>query len=180
MGMTGDVGTKEDLSETYMFHSVDLRAVFDVDEQLSVGLNGNLSMINQSEYYKEANKDADDYLGFNIGVSASYALSDTLAIDFNTGFRTLNVNNKVGTKKESTATDEGDMMTVASLGFEPSLAFTFNKNCALTIGVNVLIQNLNSDTHVNVWQMNSMVNAGGTYYPFTTVVSLPLYMFIRI
>ena len=180
MGMYGDYGTKKDLSETYLLNAIDLRGVYDIDEQLAVGLNANISMVSQSEYYKEVNKDADDILGFNVGWSASYALTDILAIDFNTGFRCLDVNNKIGTKKDSTKTDEGDMMAVSGFGIEPSLAFTFNKNCALTIGINVFIQNLNSDVHLNAWQMNSITSAGGTYYPFTTLVTLPLYMFIRL
>ena len=180
LGMKADYGAKTDLSETYLFHAVDVRAVYDIDEQISVGLNANVSMVNQSEYYKEVNKDADDYLGFNVGVSASYALSDLLAVDFNAGFRCLNVNNKVGTERGKTTAEDGDMLAVSSVGVEPSVVFTFSKNATLSLGVNVLVQNLSGDdVGVATWQANHMGNYG-TYYPFTTIVTLPLYMSIRI
>ena len=180
LGMYGDVGTKKDLSETYLFHAIDLRAVYDVNEQLSVGLNTNISMVNQSEYYQEVNKDANDLLGFNVGLSASYALSDVLAIDLSTGFRCLDVNNEVGVDRKTGATGKGDMLAVSSFGIEPSIVFTLSKNASLSIGVNLLLQNLSSeDVYVNTWQANNMANYGN-YYPMSTTVTLPLYMFIRI
>ena len=191
LGMESDVTkglavVKKDVSETYLFHAIDLRAVYDINEQLSIGLNGNVSMVNQSEWEKEnakaqGNKAPDDYMGFNVGVSASYAFSDTLAFDLTTGFRCLDVNNKVGTERGKTDNTKGDMMAVSSFGIEPSVVFTFNKNAALSIGVNVLLQNLSSDdVYVGVWQNNRM-NSSDTnkVYPFTTIVSLPLYLQIR-
>ncbi|MCR5724623.1 MAG: hypothetical protein K6G80_06005 [Treponema sp.] len=180
LGMTADYGTKVDLNETYLFHSIDLRTVYDIDELLSVGINGNVSLVNQSEYAKEVGY-KDDYLGWSVGLSASYALSDTLAIDFNTGFRCLNMNNEVGTdRKDSGKTTEGDWLAVSSVGFEPSLAFTFNKNCAMTLGINVLIENLSGkDVSVTTPCFNHMT-ANGAHYPFTTSVTLPIYMMIRI
>ncbi len=188
MGMTtGDttVNGKKDVSETYFLHSADLRAVYDIDEQLSVGFNGNLSMVSLSEYAvetaKAADADAKDYIGFNVGLSASYALSDTLAIDFNTGFRCLDLNNEVGTdRKDSAKTTEGDWLSVSSIGVEPSLVFTFNKNAALSLGVNVLIQNLSSKDASVVMPRTNHMAAYGAYYPFTTTVTLPLFMMIRI
>ena len=182
MGMKNDVNGKTDLSETYMFHAVDLRAVYDVDEQLSVGLLGNVSMVNQSEYAKEADSNLKDYMGFNVGLSASYALSDVLAIDCTAGFRCLNTNNEDGIDRDNTSkTTEGDMLSASSIGIEPSLVFTFNKNCALSIGLNVLIQNLNSNVNMEVWQNNRMDStSANVVYPFNTTVTLPLYMFIRI
>ena len=189
MGMKADTAEKADLNEMYMFHAIDLRAVYDIDEQFSVGLNGNLSMVNQSEFYKQKYKEENngdnpnDFLGFNAGVSASYALSDTLAIDFNAGFRCLNVNHKV-TKTKADGTTEvevkDDMLAVSSFGVEPSIVFTFSKNAALSIGINVLVQNLSgNDVAVGTWQANNMANHGD-YHPFTTIVTVPLYMFIRI
>ena len=179
MGMKADTDKKADLNEMYMFHAIDLRAVYDIDEQFSVGLNGNLSMVNQSEYYKQAYKeehgdDPNDFLGFNAGVSASYALSDTLAIDFNAGFRCINVNYENDGDK--------DMLAVSSFGVEPSIVFTFSKNAALSLGINLLVQNLSGngdDGIVSVPQTGHM-SAYGAYHPFTTIVTVPLYMFIRI
>lgn len=179
LGMTTDTADKTDVSETYFFHSIDLRTVYDIDEQLSVGLNGNVSMVNQSEYATESGY-KDDYLGWSVGLSASYALSDTLAIDFNTGFHCLNMNNEVGTERDTGATGKGDWLAVSSVGVEPSLAFTFNKNCAMTLGVNVLIENLSGeDVSVTAPCFNHMT-ANGAHYPFTTSVTLPIYMMIRI
>ena len=179
MGMTADYGTKEDLSENYLFHSIDLRAVYDITEQLSVGLNGNISMVNQSEYAKEVGYD-DDYLGWNVGLSASYALSDTLAIDFNTGFYCLNMNNEAGTYYGNGDTVKGDWLAVSSIGFEPSLAFTFNKNCAMTLGINVLIQNLSSDdVYVTAPATNHMTSYDAQY-PYSLTVTLPVFLMIRI
>ena len=183
LGMnTGDteVNGKKDVSESYFAHAVDLRAVYDITEQLSVGLNGNISMVNQSEYAKEVGYD-DDYLGWNVGLSASYALSDTLAIDFNTGFRCLNLNNEVGTdRKDSAKTTEGDWLSVSSIGVEPSLVFTFNKNAALSLGVNVLIQNLSSKDAYVTAPTTGILNVSEAKYPFTTTVTLPLFLFVRI
>ena len=190
MGMKADTAEKADLNEMYMFHAIDLRAVYDIDEQLSVGLNGNLSMVNQSEYYKQKYKEdhngdnPNDFLGFNAGVSASYALSDTLAIDFNAGFRCVNMNNKVTENKpDGTKEMKDDMLAACSFGVEPSIVFTFSKNAALSLGVNLLVQNLSSDdSHLFVGpQTNHMSNYYGTgCYPFTMTVTVPLYMFIRI
>ena len=129
---------------------------------------------------------ADDYLGFNVGVSASYAFSDTLAFDVTTGFRCLNVNNKVKNIRkggDTKAAGDDDMMAVSSFGIEPSLVFTFSKNASLSLGVNVLVQNLssNSDVYEKIWQTNRMDSsaANNTVYPFTTIVTLPLYLQVR-
>ena len=187
MGMKGDLSADEsksgkaqsDLSETYLFHAIDLRAVYELDEQLSFGLNGNVSMVNQSEYAKEAGFD-DDYLGFSVGLSASYALSDILAIDFNAGFHCLDVNNEVGTDRDTGATGKGDMLAVSSIGVEPSLVITLNQNAALSIGVNMLIQNLSGDDVFLTAPNTNHLSVSGTQYPFTTTVTLPLFLFIRI
>ena len=186
LGMEGDIGN-DTYSETYLFHAIDLRAVYDIDEQLSVGLNTNVSIVNQSEYaVNYVDEDTkkkpyeDDIVGFNVGLSASYALSDILAIDFNTGFRCLNVNNKVGTERGKSDAEKGDLLAVSSIGFEPSLVFTFSKTASLTLGVNVLIQNLSGDdVHLQMPRTNHLT-AYGDYYPFTTTVTLPLFLAFRI
>ena len=193
LGMEGKYQESDDVyktaDESYFFHAIDLRGVYDVTEQLSVGLNGNVSIVQQSEYAKNygdgVSKFEDDVIGFNVGVSASYALSDILAIDLTAGFRCLDVNNKIAAVRDGSSTKvlgDKDPLAVSCVGIEPSVVFTFSQNAALSIGVNVLLQNLSAnDALADVWQNNRMDSgSNGQVYPYTTVVTLPLFMYVRL
>ncbi|MCR5605476.1 MAG: hypothetical protein K6F69_01495 [Treponema sp.] len=164
----------DDTDQTFMIHSADLRAVYNVSDMLRVGFNGNLSMIAQSDYAKDQGYD-DDYLGFNFGISASYDYSDSLAFDLTTGFRCLNVNNKI-TKDGK---EKSDMLAVSCFGIEPGAVFKLSKTASLNLGVNFLLQNLSGngdDAAQTVWINNSKASAKtNVVYPFTVVVSVPFY-----
>lgn len=175
LGMESDTGD----SETFMFHSADLRAVYQLTDTIALGLDGNLSAVIQSDYAKSIYDDkgaqlyGENIIGFNAGLSATYKFSSSLSFDFNAGFRCLDVNHTNST------TGESDMLAVSSVGFEPSAVFTLTRNCSLSLGVNLLYQNLsgNDEAKETVW-LNNNKNSGtaNVVYPGTLVVTMPLYM----
>ena len=164
-------------NESYMLHAADVRAIYEIADNFRVGFNGNLSMIQQSEYAKEIAKasdtELDDYMGFSVGLSGSYDLSDSIAFDLTTGFRCVNVNNR-NTKGDK------DMMAVSCFGIEPGAVFKLSKQASVNLGVNVLLQNLSSngdDAAETIW-LNNNKNSAKTnvVFPHTLAVTLPFYM----
>ena len=166
LGMEDDSGT----SDAYGFHAADFRAVFSPTERLKFGVNGNLSAIVQSDYAKSEGY-TDNYLGFLLGISASYEFSELISFDFDAGFRCLNVNNR-------NSDDEKDWRQVSCIGGEVGTCLTLARNCTLNLGVNVLYQNLSrKDEGKSVWLNNNKNSlADNTVFPGTIVVTVPLYM----
>ena len=179
LGMYGDVGKDEDLSESYFFNTADLRAVYQLNEQIKIGLNSNLSIVSQSEYVDKASDgEAKDYVGFNVGLSASYQWSELIAFDITTGFRCLNLNHE-------NAKGDTDPMAVSSFGIEPGIAFTMTKTSALNIGINFLLQNLSGEDDkyaaTTIWLNNNKASAAAnTVYPLTMVISVPVYLRVQL
>lgn len=171
VGMEDEDGNSDMLG----FHAIDLRAIYELADNFRIGFNGNLSMIAQSDYIKEYAKandtDIDDFIGFNAGLSASYDLSDLITLDFDTGFRCVNLNNR-------NSKGDKDMMQVSAIGAEAGVCFNIAKGTALNLGLNCLFQNFSSeDEGKNIWLNNNKNStAAATVYPGTVVVTVPMYM----
>ena len=184
LGMEGDItknGVTKSYKETYLLNAADLRLVYTLDERIKLGLTGNVSALTQSEYAKELGsnngKYQDNLLGFSVGLSGSYQFIDSLAFDLTAGFRCVDVNYKNNV-------NDNDMLAVSSVGIEPGVVFALAKNASLNIGLNFLLQNLSSngdDAAAYIW-LNNNKNSENTYqvFPFTMVVSLPLYFYIQL
>ena len=135
---TDDGGSNITESESYsamtMIHAVDLRAQYKSGAIMALGAV-NFTMINPSKYTKEIFKaaydtDAETVMGIDVGAQFQYTLSDMVLIDFQTRYDCYDLMKK------------NDTEGLNSLIVRPGVVLAAEKNCTLTTGVEVTLDNM--------------------------------------
>ena len=162
-GKFGEDGEEETFSRSYWGHG--LNAAFQYKyEDWTFTLTNQTTLIFLSEYTKAVSNAHKygwkPYLGEIAQVSAEKKLKDTLSCKLAFTYRSYNLNSDTNGKAET------------ALSLLPSLTFTPQKNCSLTVGIECSYENF-SDTPKAEWG-NSDAKVWAYVYPKTFTVQLPV------
>ncbi len=127
------VDVEEEYAGMTPIHAIDLRAQFKQDKIFAL-LATNFTMITPSKYTKELSDDAEAVMGIDVGAQFQYTISDLATFDFQTRYDCYDLMKK------------NDEAGLNSMVIRPGVILSAQKNCTVSTGVEVTLDNMFTST----------------------------------